>query len=175
MRKVLVVALVALAAGTAIGAGLSFTLTPDAGVQGGVVGITQAKFPAPGVQRDPIVAPLLTFTCVDFEMKPAPAAGGMTMTDPNAPPPAAAPSTSTVKTWKSWKRTVRADTITGIEEGLGDYVGYTAIYTSCEFDINLKVPEGDLFYVRGDKKTIDAIVAQVTGTRVISATFDETR
>jgi hypothetical protein len=169
MKRFLIVTLLALFIGTALGAGLAFTLTPDAGVQGAVTGITQAKFPPPAVQRDPIVHPFITFTCVDFETTPAPAGGGMTMSDPNAPAPGA------VKTWKSWRRSVRADTITGIEEGLGDYAGYTAVYTSCEFDVNLKVPEGDLFYVRGDKKAIDAIVAQVTGTRVINATFDETR
>jgi len=162
MRKFLAVALVALVAGAALGAGLTFTLKPDAGVQGAVVGITQAKFPSPGVARDPIVHPYIKFTCVDFDPP-------TTTTAPTDQP------RSATLTWRSWERIVRADMISGIEEGRDEYAGYTAIYTSSAFDINPKVEEGDLFYVRGDMKTISAIVAQVTGTKTISATFEETR
>jgi len=170
MRKFLAIAFVAVLCGIAVGAGLSFTLKPDAGVQGAVVGITQAKFPPPGVARDPIVHPYITFSAVDFDMVGAsPAIPGTATTQP-------VPAVLGVKTWKSWNRTVRADVIVGTEEGQDEYAGYVAVYTFCPLDMkSAAVIEGDVFYVRGEKKTIDAILAQTTGTKVIAATFDETR
>lgn len=155
MRRYLVPAALVLFGAVAY-AGLTFALAPDAGVAGVPTGITQARFPPPGVARDSLVAPFLQFECVNFDIVKG---------NPTADPP-----TQDTKVWHSWKRSIDATEIVAVEEctveETPDFVGYV--------QIRLRDPD-DAPIVRGDFDRIQAILAQTTGRKTIRATFTETR
>lgn len=154
-RATLAAALVLLLAAAAAAA-VTFTLSSTAGVRGVPTGITDAKFPGPVVSRDPLVPPFLVFDAVDRRVT------------------AATSTTPQTVTWPTWKCSVRADAILGIEQGRDEYADYVILCVIAPLDLDA-VAGPQFLPVRGDLDRVLAIVAKTTGTRRIDVTFEETR
>lgn len=143
-----VLALVALAI-----AAVTFSLSGTAGVRTWPAGITDAKFPGPPVARDELVPQLLVFDAVNLDVA----------------------STPSAPKWRTWKCALRADRIVRIEQGQDEFTEYLRIgLIEPPFENPMLFDEFSL-YVRGDLDRVVAIVARVTGTRRVDATFDEAR